>query len=1050
MSGALELIRAGAGSGKTYDLCETVAAAVRQGLDPARIMATTFTKKAAAELKGRIQSKLLAGEGEPETNQRNADRLELAAIGTVHSVAHRILSRYAVQLGLSTRLEVMTEEAANRVVAQQLSELPEDRWKALVECAGRFGINDLTSIVLELLDAKRANQIGDDLLRFQLNVSALRVCEIMAPQGNVQTSNFDDLLTMIITCLSCGTVQSCTTNDSRDARQKLQDLQSMRIGKWAIYAEASRIKGGKKSGADASLAPLRAIGATVRNIQELHDDIVAFASLLADHVILIEAGCKSYKTQRGLVDFTDLETLFLEALSGEQLVDLIAEDFSLVLVDEFQDTNPIQLAIFQAIRRISPRSRWVGDPKQAIFGFRGTDPGLVARVWQHSGGTHGTPLVNNRRSQKGLVEFVSHVFTPIFRDDAQQKPVKPREARGIERWLFETTNQENDPFALAAGIRELHNEGIRLGDIAVLERNNMAIKKLANALEKTGISFLFESPGLLSTREGVMTLAGMRLVLDRNDSLAAATLKHMLSDPAQETPQWIIDRLHAQREYRSARDNDTENGTATEWKQPWEDDPDLLPLEIINRKTSSPHSVCVAVIEGLGLSSRISSWGNVAQRCSNLDSILKHVASYEDEMLGSGQAATLGGAILYLEMLASDNNDIKFPPYGQDAVTILTYHKAKGLQWPVVILSGLNSDRGPSLWEPHVSGGGVDIDQPLNGRAIRAWTWPFGKTDGQFSRLRAGTRLETDVTNSPEGLRRAAEEQEEKMRLLYVGCTRAESKLVFAHRAGADAWLQQLSGMDSLLPTDVSSGEHNIDGIDTTFVLRQLTPAPPVKIDDVSSETWLQLSRSNLEVSPRFHSPSQAQTHTDSSKTNRCDLVTLSGASYFPGDANEEEYAALGHAVHAYMAAIPSLIVTDKERKLTVAEKCLVTFGVEGKLASSTLVEVGNRFVQWITSSFPETKWRVEVPVTAGRAEGGTWNGTLDLTLELPDGKLVVIDHKSAPIRRSHCESKALQYVGQLAAYEEALSGLGYTVDSTWIHFPLAGVVTKVSSSNVV
>ena len=56
MNDTLELIRAGAGSGKTYNLCETVAEAVNQGLDPARIMATTFTKKAAAELKGRIQS----------------------------------------------------------------------------------------------------------------------------------------------------------------------------------------------------------------------------------------------------------------------------------------------------------------------------------------------------------------------------------------------------------------------------------------------------------------------------------------------------------------------------------------------------------------------------------------------------------------------------------------------------------------------------------------------------------------------------------------------------------------------------------------------------------------------------------------------------------------------------------------------------------------------------------------------------------------------------------------------------------------------------------
>ncbi len=362
--------------------------------------------------------------------------------------------------------------------------------------------------------------------------------------------------------------------------------------------------------------------------------------------------------------------------------------------------------------------------------------------------------------------------------------------------------------------------------------------------------------------------------------------------------------------------------------------------------------------------------------------------------------------------LRQAKKDIKFPPYGQDAVTILTYHKAKGLQWPVVILSGLHSDRGPSLWEPHVSGGGEDINQPLTGRSVRVWTWPFGKSDGQFPKLRTGTRLELDVVNSPGG---SKEQQKSKKRICgcYMSAVRVQSRSsFFAHRAGSDAWLQRLPGIDAILPIDVSPGEHNIAGIDTTFVLRQLTPAPLVQVDDVSSETWLQLLRSKLEVSPRFHSPSQDQSHANSAKTNRCDLVTLSGESYFPSDVSEEEYAALGHAVHAYMAAIPSLSLTGKERKLAVAEKCLVAFSVEGKLASSTLVEVGNRFEQWITSTFPNAKWRVEVPVTAGRSEGGAWNGTLDLILELPDGKLVVIDHKSAPIRRSHCETKALQYAG--------------------------------------
>ena len=66
MTNTLEVVRAGAGSGKTTDLCQTVADAVADGLDPARILATTFTKKAAAELKGRIQGKLLEGLVAPE------------------------------------------------------------------------------------------------------------------------------------------------------------------------------------------------------------------------------------------------------------------------------------------------------------------------------------------------------------------------------------------------------------------------------------------------------------------------------------------------------------------------------------------------------------------------------------------------------------------------------------------------------------------------------------------------------------------------------------------------------------------------------------------------------------------------------------------------------------------------------------------------------------------------------------------------------------------------------------------------------------------------
>ena len=82
-----------------------------------------------------------------------------------------------------------------------------------------------------------------------------------------------------------------------------------------------------------------------------------------------------------------------------------------------------------------------------------------------------------------------------------------------------------------------------------------------------------------------------------------------------------------------------------------------------------------------------------------------------------------------------------------------------------------------------------------------------------------------------------------------------------------------------------------------------------------------------------------------------------------------------------------------------------------------------------------------------GGGQRGTWNGTLDLTLEQPDGTVVVFDHKSAPIRRSSCDAKATQYSGQLSAYREMLSSNGATIHSTWIHFPLAGVVSKIENN---
>ena len=104
---------------------------------------------------------------------------------------------------------------------------------------------------------------------------------------------------------------------------------------------------------------------------------------------------------------------------------------------------------------------------------------------------------------------------------------------------------------------------------------------------------------------------------------------------------------------------------------------------------------------------------------------------------------------------------------------------------------------------------------------------------------------------------------------------------------------------------------------------------------------------------------------------------------------------------------------------------------------------MGERFRQWVEQHYPETQWHVETTVSGPREAGGNWNGTIDLPLQLSSGAGGVIDHKNAPIRRQHCEAKAKQLTGQVDAYHEVLTATGETVESTWIHFPLAGAIAK-------
>ncbi|MFM8486971.1 MAG: UvrD-helicase domain-containing protein, partial [Bacteroidota bacterium] len=119
--------------------------------------------------------------------------------------------------------------------------------------------------------------------------------------------------------------------------------------------------------------------------------------------------------KRGLIDYTDMEAGVSRLLRREDVREALRGSISLLLVDEFQDTSPIQLDIFLQLSEIADQAIWVGDPKQSIYGFRGAEPALMQAVIEATGGVKSEDILRQSwRSRPDLVYATNAVFRKAF------------------------------------------------------------------------------------------------------------------------------------------------------------------------------------------------------------------------------------------------------------------------------------------------------------------------------------------------------------------------------------------------------------------------------------------------------------------------------------------------------------------------------------------------------------------------------------------------------------------------------------------------------------
>ena len=1044
----VRFISAGAGSGKTYRLTEELERALSGGtVKPAGVIGTTFTVKAASELRDRVRIRLLES-GRPLLAEQTAQAL----IGTVHSVCERLLVRFAFELGLSPELNVATVEDGARLFNQALDEvLDADRVREMNLRAARLGLVDdrngasWQDHVKKIADQARSNDIDPGALDVMGSESADRFLSFF-PEVSYAEEASTALAAAVRNAIATIDLDADTTKGTAkyvgELRGAVAEL-ARDDCPWSLWISLSKKSPTKKS--EAAAIPVQAAASRYDRHAGFHADVRGYVEGVFGIAGEALARFQAIKTERGLIDYNDMEQLALRALDEPAVAERLEDELELLLVDEFQDTNPMQLGLFMKLARFAREVIFVGDVKQAIYGFRGSDPELVRRTLDALAARGCTLdlLQSSWRSRPPLVHYLNAVFAAAFeRDGADRALVElaperagNHDAPAVMCWTLPKANAAEQADTLAAAIADLvvsehivsdpetgETRGVCFGDVAVLATTNDHVEAIAKALRNRRVPMKMTLSGLLEVPEICLARACLRRLNDPADTLATAEIRAL--GACEEPDIWLADRLR----WLAAGENDRRWGETA--------DPIVSRIERLREQTvtQAPVEIVARVLNYVGIRPIVTAWGpdaiRVAQRQRNLDAFLNLAVQYEDHCATQHEAATLTGFLFWLENPTSPELDLQPVVTGGDAVHVLTYHRAKGLEWPVVVATDFHYAWRPRLWDVRTesSTGALDLDDPLGGRGIRFYPNVFGRNT-------KGVPVLDAIMASEEAAAASAASDAEGRRLAYVGMTRARDTVIVAvppTAPQADAWILSFH-CDYLLP----AGD--------TLVIPKGDPVPSTARDLASATlsspaaapfapAWF-LERTPTEFPLRERlSPSEAEPVEGATVG---EIIEVGPRIAVHGN----DMARIGTALHAVIAA--ELVNPGSSDAIECATALIEGASDVAAIAPADAVECARRLSALLATRFGPRRLLVEHPVELVQENGQVIRGWIDLLLETAAG-WVVIDHKSSPRPRSEWTAEAIEYSGQLAAYVRALRGAGLECAGCWVHFPVGGGLVEV------
>ena len=1052
--GRITLYNAGAGSGKTYTITQEILKGIQDmSVAAEKIVATTFTSKAAHEIAERIQAVL----GQ-ENLEEEAEAIQLANMGTVHGVCFRLLERFIFETGSSPRLDIIDEEQTKRLVAEAVEparmlfwsqEFEDVLWRCGLDedhsgrqFGGRTYWKDYVKEIMGFAQNYRIDKA--DFKRFaetSINSLTLGLGTPLAAE-TFEREVWEAVDTFI--------AEAKSAKPTKILQEYVEALKGFKrkggLVEWSQWEKLA------SSGPAKVAAAVRAVLEQYPRHPRLHADL---RFVIETVFAIAEASLDNYQKHKaihGLVDFNDMEQKCLKILEQPEVMRQLEGEIDLLVVDEFQDTSPIQLAIFLKMATLAQRTIFVGDLKQAIYGFRGTDPALMLSLQEailEAYPDNFKSLDTSYRSAETLVNFANASFVaafPSLRDVAlkalpQEKRQQPNDTC-LAVWELTGSTQGKRQVELAELVKKLlaserivhcgKGGGVKpleARDIAILVKSQAHIEDVAAGLRSQGISVLTPPRDILEEPEVVLTLAALRCAVDASDILARAELINMVD--GQGVTQWLGDRIR----YVQAREKASAIGQ-TPGSDDWQAEHPLIaallqvgPLV----RQMSPAMALDLVIQVGDLHGKVSRWdfdpSRRSQRLHHIELLRRRAVLFEENAQRTFKSISHSG---FLQWIENDEGDTSYAqvPGSPNALRVMTYHGCKGLEFPCVILGDLGAEPKVRGWDVTVQseGDGFDWQRPLDGRCLRLWPWLFASN---AKPILGEVVAEAYPEEGEKALQAAIEEAK---RLLYVGVTRARDYLILTRTAKKADQGWEWPAVSDLGWEKGKAGALMVNGVE--FACHELEGLADVQVVEARVENlcWI-VGRGDgrggeVEMLPRaLHASAM-------------DGVALAevGASVDLGDAVEVgegvDKRFLGVGLHHVLAyAWPETGAVEEERIRVVLRE----YGLDRVVPEGVACDVVGRLHAYVMARFAVKACYPEYPFVYQNADGQLVRGRIDLLVDCGD-ELVLIDHKTFRGDEAACRKQALGFSGQLACYRDAVEvGMGKQVGRCFVYFVLQG-----------